>query len=305
MRLPSWRFVILVLGVMLGLSGTRAGAAVPPCVSINWPADALAARAGTVIKLSADVTRGSGPIAFVQFFADTDLIGTVTNPPYEALWTVALKPQTQGVLWGLSAVAVDSVGLRGASPIVRLWTDGAFGATSVVEITSPRSGALFAAPAKLSLTAELFGCPYGYADPLDFIVGTRLAATNPLGIVKQADTKFSLETPPYVLTVTNLAEGAYTISVTDPNATVCWCEPVRIRVTKLGIQQPSLTSDGRVRFGVVTSFPGNPTVIESSPDLTDWSPIATNVPPTNTFTFTDPSPATNGTRFYRAVIPSQ
>jgi hypothetical protein len=63
--------------------------------------------------------------------------------------------------------------------------------------------------------------------------------------------------------------------------------------------------DNRFEFNVVTSFPTNQHVIEASANLLNWTPISTNVPLTNTFPFTDPSPATNSPRFYRAVVPSQ
>jgi hypothetical protein len=56
---------------------------------------------------------------------------------------------------------------------------------------------------------------------------------------------------------------------------------------------------------VVTSFPTNQHVIEASSNLLNWTAVSTNVPFTNTFTFTDRSPATNSSGFYRAVVPSQ
>jgi len=40
-------------------------------------------------------------------------------------------------------------------------------------------------------------------------------------------------------------------------------------------------------------------VPDFSSNDTGWISIGTNQPPTNTFTFTDATPATNGQRFYR------
>ena len=87
----------------------------------------------------------------------------------------------------------------------------------------------------------------------------------------------------------------------------CLCNFVTntIRVVKLGVQSPGLTPDGQLRFEVVTSFPGRPTVIEASPNLHDWLPISTNQPSSNTFTFADSSPATNVHRFYRVQVPAE
>ena len=64
-----------------------------------------------------------------------------------------------------------------------------------------------------------------------------------------------------------------------------------------------ITQEGRVQFEAVTSFPGRQTMIQASRNLLDWVPVSTNQPSSNTFTFTDPSPATNAQRFYRALVP--
>jgi len=69
------------------------------------------------------------------------------------------------------------------------------------------------------------------------------------------------------------------------------------------VRQPSVTVDGRLQFEVVTSFPGKPTIIQASPNLLDWIPISTNQPSSNTFTFTESSPATNSQRFFRVLVP--
>jgi hypothetical protein len=63
-----------------------------------------------------------------------------------------------------------------------------------------------------------------------------------------------------------------------------------------------LTPDGRLQFDVVTSFPGQSTVIQASPNLFDWIPISTIDAAGNTFTFIESSPAGNSRRFYRVVV---
>jgi hypothetical protein len=78
-----------------------------------------------------------------------------------------------------------------------------------------------------------------------------------------------------------------------------------VRVVQLGVQSPSLTPDGRFQFDVVTSFPDQETVIQASTNLSDWVPISTNRPSSNTFTFTESSRATNRHRFYRVFLPSE
>ncbi len=278
---------------------------VPPQVSLDWPANLGYLTELTYLRLRADVTPGSHPVIFVQFFADTSLIATVTNPPYATMWGLVPKPGPRygcTGTWTLRAVATDTAGLGAKSASVPLLYNCNPGPMPIVQIRSPHSGAVFAAPATFSISADLLGSPDGYAAPVEFFAGT-----SSLGVVAQADPKFTVETPPYTLTVSNLAEGQYTLSAgyLGLNSNWCWCGSVSIRVTKLGIESPVVTSDGLVEFGLVTSFPGSATVIEASPDLANWAPIATNLPSDSTFTFVDPSPATNGARFYRAIVPSQ
>ena len=103
----------------------------------------------------------------------------------------------------------------------------------------------------------------------------------------------------------NLPEGEYQLSVQRTASYAPGsCGRVVIHVTKLGLQFPRLTPDSRFEFDVVTSFPTNQNVIEASSNLLNWTPISTNVPMTNSFTFTEPAPTTNAPRFYRAVVPS-
>src|SRR6185436_10741151 len=132
---------------------------------------------------------------------------------------------------------------------------------------------------------------------------------NSVGTVTQSG-PFTVSTPPYSLTVTNLPEGDYQLSLrkggfsADSYAPGS-CDPVFIHVTKLGIRPPRLKPDSRFEFDVVTSFTTNQNIIEVSSNLLNWTPISTNVPMSNSFTFAEPSPATNAPRFYRAVVPSQ
>ena len=80
---------------------------------------------------------------------------------------------------------------------------------------------------------------------------------------------------------------------------------INIRVANLGVQSPRLALEGRFQFDIVTSYPGRQTVIQASENLLDWVPISTNQPSSNTFTFTDSSPATNSHRFYRVRVPPE
>ncbi len=299
--LPLW-ITLLATMLAVGHAGAQSGTSnAPPKVSLVWPSYVHILTGEPLLRLRADVTPGGHPVAFVQFFAETNLIATVTNPPYAAMWWLAPPRWAYSWPFALTAAAVDTAGLRAESCPVHLFWNGNPPLLPVVEVTSPQADAIFAAPAAFLFGAELLASA-GDAGPVEFFVGT-----NSVGTVTQADTNFTVATPPYSATVTNLPAGTYQLEVRyyGKSGIGLTYGSRTIRVTNLGIQSPGLTSDGRVQFGVVTSFPGESTVIESSPDLATWSPIATNVPPGNAFTFVDPSPATNAARFYRAVIPSQ
>ena len=133
--------------------------------------------------------------------------------------------------------------------------------------------------------------------------------TNSVGIVDNAS-GLTPDTPPSSLTLSNLAEGKYTLSVRYLGLDGIFCVSCllatnTIQVVKLGVRAPGLTSDNRLEFEVLTSFPGEVTLIEASENLGDWTPILTNQPSSNRFIFTEPFPATNAQRFYRVLVPSE
>ena len=273
----------------------------PPEVRIVWPrnncADSWRFQYITCLKIKALANDPDGTIAQVQFFRDATLIGVATNAPFEIVW----EPPT-GFHY-LKAVAFDNLGATSESePVAIVLTERE---PSRFEIKSPPSGSVFAAPGTFVFSAELLAVtPCTYA-PVEFFAGT-----NSLGTVTQSG-PFTVTTPLYSLAVTNLPEGNYQLYVRRqvpfygtvslaPGA----CESPVIRVTKLSMVSTRLAPDSRIEFEVVTSFPTNQNIIEVSSNLLNWLPISTNVPSTNTFTFTDPSPATNSPRYYRVFVRS-
>src|SRR2546426_73699 len=56
-------------------------------VAIIWPRNGDEFAAGIGIKIKADASSNAGAsVTQVQFFAETDLIGTVTNAPFNLVW---------------------------------------------------------------------------------------------------------------------------------------------------------------------------------------------------------------------------
>ena len=135
-----------------------------------------------------------------------------------------------------------------------------------------------APPATLVFSAELLAST-GDTGPVEFFVGT-----NSAGVVDPGGT-FNATMPPASVTVSNLLEGEYKLTVRylGANGTLCPCKLITntVRVIQLGVRLPSVTPDGGLQFEVVAAFPGKPTVIEASPNLVDWVPISTNQPSNN------------------------
>jgi hypothetical protein len=255
---------------------------------------------GTVVKIKASAADPDGSIAHVQFFANSNLVGVVTNPPFSVIWKVP-GPLFSWVT--LKAVALDNLGATAESSPIQVRVVQ-FPEPPVFEITSPPHGNAFASPGAFIFDAELLASPNGDTGSLQFFVGN-----NSVGIVTQTG-PFTNTTPLYSVIVTNMPEGDYSLWLRKDNFATAYfatgyCEPPTIRVTKLGMQFPRLTPDSKFEFDVTTSFPTNQNVVEASSNLFNWTPISTNVPMTNSFTFSEPSPATSSPRFYRAVVPSQ
>jgi len=295
---------VLLLAVVLPRAQGQSGPTnFPPQISILWPRadDSIQFRFFTCcvrIKIKAEASDPDGSIAQVQFFAADDffgkrLIGAVTNPPFNLVWSSDLVSTVD-----LTTVAVDNLGARTESAPARVFF-GETGPDSAVEILSPGLGTLFAAPATFLFSGEVMA-GYGVLGPVEFFVGT-----NSVGIVDQGGF-LTATTPPVSVMVSNLAEGQYdlTVRLRDTNSyCTCLFRTNTIQVVKLGIRPPTITTNGGLQFEVVTSFPRQPNLVQTSTNLVDWVSISTNVPAGNSFIFTEPLDAIAARRFYRAWVP--
>ena len=142
----------------------------PPEVSILWPRQDDSFSAGILIKIKTVASDLDGSVAQVQFFAETNLIGVVTTPPFNLIWPVDIRGAAYGT-WDLKAVAVDNRGATTQSAPVRIcyYTGGP--PEPVLEIISPHNAAVFAAPATFDFSAEVLASFWG-AGPVEFFVGT-------------------------------------------------------------------------------------------------------------------------------------
>ena len=273
----------------------------PPDISLIWPRDGYSFGAvNTAIKIKANVSSNAvSTVTQVQFFVETDLIGTITNAPLNLVWQVWLP----GVVFGyfdLRAVAMDSFGRKATSAPVNFYYSSTQPPFPVVEMLSPPNGSVFAAPASVVFSAEVLASQ-GDAGPLEFFVDD-----DSVGVASGSEF-LRATNPPVSVVVSNLAEGEHKLQVKylGGSGGLCYCNWItnKIRVVRLEMRSPRLNPQARFQCQVVASLPGIKTIVQVSPDLVAWTPITTNQPPGTTFTFTDPSPATNAQTFYRLALP--
>ena len=255
---------------------------------------------GTRIFIRANASDEDGQVAAVHFYADGDLLGTVTNAPYTFQWF--LLPKNANGPYGtatLTAVAEDNFGATNISLPVAVQsfqppTDTRY------HITMPSDAFRFnasviplilAAESNFPFSAEMLTSD-GYGNPAVFFI-----ATNVVGLVVD---------PPYSITVTNWPEGEYGLTVASrngPNDTGNFAfgsQSLKIKIVPLLMQRSQFTTNGLFSFLTTGRVAGKATVIEASTNLVTWQPIATNITGTNSFLFTDPQATNFSRRFYRA-----
>jgi plastocyanin len=159
--------------------------------------------------------------------------------------------------------------------------------TPTVSITNPVGGAVFSAPANLTLGATA-AVSSGTVTNVAFFAGTTLlgsATASPFGI-----TASNLAANAYGLTAVATAAG---VSATSAVVNITVVSPVAVSNSLPGI------AGGQFSFDY-TANPGLTYVVESSSNLFNWAPIATNVASNSPVIFTDSS-GLGTQRFYQVV----
>lgn len=266
---------------------------------MTWPVQSGFYSDETFFKMKAEASDPDGRIAQVSFYANAVLIGTVTNPPYNVLLRVGDSgPQ----LTRLKAVATDNQGATSESRTVGIAPSGTRPVFPFVQIIGPSNEMTLPANHSFEFTAEVLTSKFD-AGPIEFVVDDI-----PVGQA-EGESFLTATTPPSSITVSNLAEGDHTLLVRylGQNGEYCACNQIlrSIHVVRLGIHSPRRTPAGHAQFDVVTSFPGRDTIIEASPDLENWMPLATNVPVSTSFIFTDTTSVSTSNWFYRARVPAE
>ena len=179
-----------------------------PTVSISAPANNAVFTAPAGVAVTANAADADGTIAQVEFYQGATLIGTATAAPYSINWS-----NVPAGSYALTAKATDNLGAATSSAPVSVIVNN----PPTVSLTSPASGALFNAPATLTLSASAADAD-GSVAKVDFYQGATLIGTS--------------TTAPYALTWTNAAAGIYTLTAraTDDRGGVTTSAPVAITI---------------------------------------------------------------------------
>ena len=157
--------------------------------------------------------------------------------------------------------------------------------TPTVSITNPVSGAVFASPANLKIGATA-SVSSGTVTNVTFFNGT-----TPLG---------SAQSAPFNITANNLTTGAYRLTAVATAAGVSGTSAVVnvsvVLPVAVSNSAPGVTN-GQFAF-TYSANPGLTYVVQDSPDLTNWFPVATNVAAGNLVLFTAPFNS-NSNEYYR------
>jgi regulation of enolase protein 1 (concanavalin A-like superfamily) len=163
-----------------------------PAVSLTSPASGASFTAPATVSIAANARDADGSVTQVQFFSGSTLLATDTTSPYGYSWTGVAAGS-----YSLTAVARDNEGATRRSAAVSI-TIGSGNQPPTVSITTPVSGASFAAPASISIAATASD-PGGSVAQVQFFAGSTLLATD--------------TTSPYSYSWNNVAAGSYSLTV--------------------------------------------------------------------------------------------
>ncbi len=183
----------------------------PPLVSLISPTANAPVAQGTPITIQAEATDSDGTVQQVEFFANNEVICTVTVAPYNCAFT----PTTLGTIQ-LTARATDNLGAFTTSPAIAISVYPPL-QPPVVTITSPAPGAVFVAGNTVAITADASD-PDGIIMQVEFLVDDAVVCT--------------VNIPPYTCsTVPSVGSHSLTARALDSQGYSTTSIPVTITVT--------------------------------------------------------------------------
>jgi RHS repeat-associated protein len=181
------------LGAVTSSTAVSVTVDAPPVVSLTAPANGSIYAAPASVTLTATASDSVGTITKVDFYQGTTLIGTATTAPYTFNWTNVAAGS-----YSLTAIATNDAGGTTTSAAVSIKVDAA----PTVSLDAPTGGAVYAAPASVTLTATAADT-VGVITKVDFYQGTTLIGT--------------ATAAPYSFSWTNVASGNYSLTAVATN----------------------------------------------------------------------------------------
>jgi regulation of enolase protein 1 (concanavalin A-like superfamily)/uncharacterized protein (DUF2141 family) len=185
----------------------------PPTVSLSGPAAGASYTAPANISISATAGDVDGSVTRVDFYADTQLVGSATASPFTVTWT-----NVPAGTYSLAAVATDNEDETATSaPISVTVATAPTNAPPTVSMSGPAPGASYTAPATISLSATAADVD-GSVTRVDFYAGTQLVGSDTAS--------------PFTATWTNVAAGTYSLTAvaTDNGGKTATSLPINVTV---------------------------------------------------------------------------
>jgi len=253
-------------------------------VNFRAPAPGQTFIAPAEVPIVVDALDVDGEVRRVDFYADSRLLGTITQGPYGIVWSGAPPG-----IYTLTARATDNDGaMKTASTIVSIVSSNT---PPFVQLTSPSEGEQFSAPAKVSLYS-IAADSTGRIRQVDFFANGSLVGTVLSG--------------PFTLVWSNVTAGAYTLNARaiDEFGVSATSAPVTITVTATvpaAFTNAIVLANRQFAFRITASA-NQMLVIQVSTNLTEWEPIATNNASNGLMDFIDQDTVHFSRRFYRATV---
>jgi Bacterial Ig domain len=249
-----------------------------PTISITNPVSGAVFVAPANVTFQADAAVSSGTVTNVQFFTNGISAGSILAAPFNlTVDNLAAGP------YALTAVAT-AAGISATSSVVNMTVNSPV-SPPMVSITNPADGAVFAAPASISIGADAEVSSGTVTNVEFFANGTSqgTVAVAPFTVISSP-----LAAGPYALTAVATASG---ISTTSTVVNVSVVNPVPVNLAG------SMVSGDRFIFSY-TADAGLAYVVQTSSNLVDWLSLMTNLAPGSLVLFTN---ALNppGPSFYR------
>ena len=183
----------------------------PPVVSITAPANGSSVTGPATIVIAASASSPDESIKNVIFYQGSTKLATLSKPPYQYSW----KAVPVGS-YSLTAVATDTLGVTATSSAVGITVTQ--DQPPAVSILTPASGATYAAPASIELTASASSPDVSIASVTYYQGATKLAT----------ETK-----APYAYNWKSVAAGTYSLTAvaTDSVGATTTSAPVSVTVT--------------------------------------------------------------------------